>query len=149
MICKTEADLHDEYARVIRMCVGMKVKPERCVKNDGSFGNGWRFDDEPSDYTFALAIVYDDKLKEDRPVFEGDVLYDRDGNPCINDTGINWDYSRLSWNPPKKKTFMLNREELPSPDGGAVFGICVQHKWRSVEDAAKVEAAINKLLSGE
>ena len=35
MTCKDEADLHEEYARVIRMCVGTKVKSRDCVRFAG------------------------------------------------------------------------------------------------------------------
>ena len=63
--CKTEADLHDEYARVIRMCEGTKVDPKTCVILSGiGRSMGWSFyTDVPDKYSFALAIV------EDKPVW--------------------------------------------------------------------------------
>ena len=145
---ETEADLHDEYARVIRMCEGTKVAPKVCWKCDGiAKGTQPAFTSAPSDYTFALAIVYDDVRKIDRPVFEGDVLYGANGNRIIASADVNFDY-KWSWNPPKKKTFMLNGKELPLPDGGDTFRISFPHSWKSQKDAMKVEDAINKLLSG-
>lgn len=149
MICKDEADLHEEYARAIRMCKGTKVNPGGCVKLSGvqHFCKP-DFTAAPNCYSFALAIV------EDRPVFEGDVLYDKASIQCPADEDICWDYSALSWNPPKKKTFMLNGEELPLPDDGdgrSCYRIAIAsvHFWNRWDDAEKVQSAIDKLLSGE
>ena len=146
MTCKTEADLHDEYAKVIRMCVGTKVDPRDCVKcTRGTKPVAWSFTATPASYTFALAIV------EDRPVFAGDALYDKAGIKYPASRWMGWNYE-WSWNPPKKKTFMLNGEELPLPDGGKDkrgFTLCPEQVWSSIDDAAKVQTAINKLLSGE
>ena len=153
--CKTEADLHDEYARVLRMCSGTGVRPGDCWKLDGARQLCRpAFASAPSSYTFALAIVYDDVRKEDRPVFEGDVLYDTAGGKWLARNGHQWNYEHgLSWNPPKKKTFPLNGEELPSPDmaprlSGYRIAISHLHSWSNLQDAEKVQTAINKLLSG-
>ena len=76
MTCKDEADLHEEYARVIRMCKGTKVGQQYCWKYNGEvIGREPFFCWLPARYSFAIAIV------EDRPVFEGDVLYDNLGAP--------------------------------------------------------------------
>ena len=34
MKCKDEAELHEEYARVIRMCKGTEVNPSKCVRHN-------------------------------------------------------------------------------------------------------------------
>lgn len=130
MKCKDEAGLHEEYSRVIRMCVGTKVGPRDCVKLGGICRVGdWTFTNTIKEYTFALAIV------EDKPAFEGDVLYGISGEAhtlsgCLGDkTRLQARHSTfnvvrydiliacLSWNQPKKKTFLLNGEELPAPTG--------------------------------
>ena len=161
MKCKDKAELHEAYAIRIRMCVGTQVDPRNCVRFDGEkTDDGWIFEADPCHYTFALAIVYDDVRKEDRPVFEGDVLYDIHGAQLALESWYPYAFSTdrpnisgWSWNPPKKKTFHLNGEELPLPDGddksGYRIGICDVHRWKSWQDAEKVQTAINKLLSGE
>lgn len=66
------SDLYREYARVIDMCEGKGIPPERCVKRAGEvqcsdptfyFASGL--------YTFAIGIC------EGTPVFACDVLYSR------------------------------------------------------------------------
>ena len=154
--CKTEADLHDEYARVCRMCEGTKVKPIDCWKLDGQLYSCMPFFDRtPSSLTFARDIV------EDKPVFEGDVLYHNLHGRCIaSELGrfnigngvIGSDSHNFSWSPPKKKTFPLNGDELPSPDGGnknSSYWLVIPSRWSDGEERNKVERAINKLLSGE
>ena len=146
MICKDEAELHEEYARVIRMCKGTNVPHWKCVKLCGLKypGKVCDFTSTPSDYSFALAIV------EDRPVFEWDILYNESGGIYIAEES-RWIYSgifsTLTWNPPKKKTFPLNGDELPSPDGGG-HSLYFSQCWISIEDASKVQDAFNKLLGG-
>ena len=145
MKCKDEAELHEEYARVIRMCKGTKVRPKICVKHCGIVLtlDYIYFSLPPGEYSFAIAIV------EDRPVFEGDVLYNEFGKlaagsykPC----GESW-----SWNPPKKKTFMLNGEELPLPDSFKEdygFYLHFYHTWDNEDARDRVKAVIDKLLFG-
>ena len=159
MKCKDKAELHEAYAIRIRMCVGTQVDPRNCVRFDGEkTDDGWIFEADPCHYTFALAIVYDDVRKEDRPVFEGDVLYDIHGAQLALESWYPYAFSTdrpnisgWSWNPPKKKTFLLNGDELPLPDGEvagyplqAMYGI-----WKNRSDMEKVRDAINKLLSGK
>ena len=163
---KDEADLHEQYARVIRMCVGTKVRPEKCVKFSGqSWLHDWAFTSNPAEYSFALAIV------EDRPVFEGDVLYDDLGiartvssyvgdpnfiqicHDFIKQAHRSFPIANLSWNPPKKKTFTLNGEELPLPDGkGEGYALTLPFDcitWIRHCDMFKTRSAFIKLLSGE
>ena len=165
MICKDKADLHEEYARVIRMCKETIVNPLECVKYTG-FGkySVWTFEGDIYKYSFALAIV------EDRPVFEGDNGWFGVHNVTVHDRyNLQYVASHLSlpnilvavssiaenftWNPPKKKTFMLNGEELPLPDrmftNNIIYTVNLSYSWKSAENAMKVEQAINKLLSGE
>jgi hypothetical protein len=78
--------------------------------------SGKRFEDCSFTYIeLALGIV------EGKPVWEGDTLYDSEtgavtlsfdcGHPCRGDgKNIGWAWERLSWNPPKPKTVMV---ELP------------------------------------
>jgi hypothetical protein len=113
--CKTKADLHEQYARVLRMCDGTVIRPDDCVKYDGMIiGRNIDFTvGRFNQYEFAIAIV------EGRPVFRGDKLFRQlhsfvaaiclDGK-CLVDTDGNKHYLTLcSWNPPKPK------EERPSP----------------------------------
>ena len=153
MKCEDEAELYEEYARVIRMCKFTNANQIDCWKFDGiKLSRPPVFKDNPNLYTFAIAIVYDQERKEDRPVFEGDILYDKKGGACTAYYSINWDYSVLSWNPPKKNTFMLNEEELPLPDGDLTgYRISINYSVSGLDknDMRKVQNAINKLLSVE
>jgi len=125
------SDLYREYARVIDMCEGTNVNPLKCIKLGESICNLQEiyFTDKPSVYSFAIAII------EDKPVFVGDELYDKDtgikvvieNNTIHNDkllvSGVATFYiniNLLSWNPPKPKTFNLNGVELPLPDAKIV-----------------------------
>src|SRR5271169_4504216 len=116
-------------------------------------------------------------IVEGRGVYAGDTLYKKDGNQPIvfiderqfSDTpftkhfrglhGESWIRADwLSWNPPKKKTFTLNGEELQLPDGDNYFlGIdtgsvaytlhevtrnpyhTYEYFWRNKSDRDKVE----------
>ena len=168
MIPIDEAYLHDEYARVIRMCKGTKVKPHECVRLFGksvkSSSTEWLFSELPSAYTFALSIV------EDLPAFEGDIFYHKFYGKCaasspgrfkdaVISTLILSGFRRMpgifSWTPPKKTTFPLDGENLPSPDGGS-YSFYTNGKYfnySNVEDRDKVSKAIDKfitkLLTGE
>ena len=122
--CKTEADLHREWARVLDMCEGTKVNQQDCWKCDGikrcvePMLRGI-----PKSYSFAIAIV------ENKPVFIGDELYYTPDGEKVTVTGISSvktpygvhllyvirnkcgacsePVSSLSWNPPKPKTVLL------------------------------------------
>ena len=166
MIPIDEAYLHDEYARVIRMCKGTNVKPYQCIKLWGvpvQEGIPY-FNCDPDAYTFALSIV------EDLPAFEGDIFYHKFYGKCaasspgrfkdaVNSTLILSGFRRMpgifSWTPPKKTTFPLDGENLPSPDGGS-YSFYTNGKYfnySNVEDRDKVSKAIDKfitkLLTGE
>jgi len=110
--CKTKAELHREYARVIDMCNenGSALKSWSCVKYfDVQFEREPEFIKAPSDYQFALAIV------EGKPVFPGDTVYNKiTGEKCI--VGSLWKiFDNVSFNPPKPKKLVLNGVELPMP----------------------------------
>jgi len=154
MKCKTKADLHREYARVLDMCEGTNVSPNICVDYDGSRSDDpMYFDWEPELLKFAIAIV------EDKPVFVGDTLYfhhfDGSIEKIIIDSGHGFGHiqeGRWSWNPPKKKTFTLNGKELPLPDesGGRLLRIADKDFWfMTNEDRDAVREAIFNLLDRE
>ena len=109
---KTE-DLYLEYARVIKMCEGTKVKPWKCIKGKGNFYSNFNdhpiFKSPPDKYEFAIAIL------EDKPVFVGDVLFHTlSGCPVTVNHAVL--FSQLSWTKPEpKRTFTLNGVELPCP----------------------------------
>jgi hypothetical protein len=159
-----KSDLHREFARVLDMCDGMSISPFDCVKYFGTRGLPLDFVNDPHHYQFALAIV------EGKPVFEGDELYVTDApnrkvkvkeaaicSVSMTD-GSFWApdqiKQRLSWNPPKR-TFLLNGEELPLPEGGGCeyflrsTSLPRDTYWKNPEDRDKVEQAIIKLLRGE
>ena len=152
-----KSDLYRERARVLDMCEGTNVDPDKCVKVDGTpILTTPSFDARGDRYSFAVAIV------EDKPVFVGDELYWKgigsrfDWNKGLFENSSFYQKS-LSWQPPKK-TFSINGEELPCPDrelgdnysanleidGG--HGHRVGVKFRSKCDRDKVADALIKLL---
>lgn len=143
---------------------GCDVKPWECVKDtvtgdvcchDPAFVN------DHDQYSIALAILYDDKSKEHRPVFVGNKIYDKNG------TGTPWTISypvsanfeawnKWSWNPQTpKRTFKLNDVELPCPVKDSIgihndFFLQVGHYYfgfNSVADRNDVAAAMYDLLT--
>jgi len=110
--CKTKADLHREFARVIDMTNSTELQPHECVKMAGmgvvKIKNPC-FHNNPQAYSFALAIV------EGKPVFPGDTVYNKiTGEKCI--VGSLWKiFDNVSFNPPKPKKLVLNGVELPMP----------------------------------
>ena len=124
------SDLYREYARVIDMVEGTNINVFSCVKWNGieiqkeTATNKEMFANNINSYQFAIAIV------EEKPVFLGDVLYDKQGSIVRIDKKSSFDggelytvffgvhdVSDLSWNPPKPKTFNLNGVELPIYNG--------------------------------
>lgn len=115
---KRRSDLFREYARVIDMCEGTKVDPEQCVKinSKAEFYDSPAFNADPNKYTFAIAIV------EDKPVFAGDVLYNKQGyvvavhgvDENIAITGENrcgrWPISGFSWTKPDEFAHILQAQ---------------------------------------
>lgn len=105
---------------------GCDVRPWKCIRlGDNLIERHPSFGFPPDYYTFALTILYDDRLKEHRPVFVGDMLYYKaDGeetrmevggssivNSVITAAGDRVS-SYLSWNPPTpKRTFNLEFTE--------------------------------------
>jgi len=153
-----KSDLHREWARVLDMCEGTGVNPLKCVKFNGSSVSFWPdFTLQPDKYCFMIAIL------EDKPVFVGDKVYANNCTLALTVEGrseqkgyifvgncTNYDISILSWNPPKK-TFMLNGEELPCPDGNRggyqISLLNGRHYFSDFHDAQKVANAFDKLLS--
>ena len=143
-----KSDLHREWARVLDMCEGLNIKQSiiwRCVKVEGMpLNEEPRFIFHSSRYSFAIAIL------EDKPVFVGDKVYSKfDGMELrVDPSGSDW--ATVSWNPPKK-TFMLNGEELPCPDGNKggyqISLLSGRHYFSNFHDAQKVANAFDKLLS--
>lgn len=120
--CKTQAELHREWARVLDMCEGTKVDRIDCFKYDYRQHKGcvhYFLAGEPSAYEFAVAIV------EGTPVFRGDELYHLNGGKhlvqvierhkngklalrCVDAPYYDGDWlENYSWNPPKPKTVMV------------------------------------------
>lgn len=117
-------ELYLSYARVIEMCKGttLENKPWECVKHDGEcyFHNHPRFNS--TGYKFAVAILKDDHTGKDRPVWVGDVLYNKDTGNCyvVSELSVNSILNKsYTWEkPPKpKRIFTLNGVELPCPVG--------------------------------
>lgn len=119
--CKTRADLHREWARVLDMCEDAGVNdPSDCVRfMDKVALPDPSFNERPTTYEFALAIV------EGNPVFRGDVLYCTDNNCHVckaNGTtkfiaGVEpFDPNKCTWNPPKPKTITINGVEVKVPN---------------------------------
>ena len=143
-----KSDLYREWARVLDMCEGLNIKQSiiwRCVKVEGMpLNEEPRFIFHSSRYSFAIAIL------EDKPVFVGDKVYSKfDGMELrVDPSGFDW--ATVSWNPPKK-TFMLNGEELPCPDGNKggyqISLLSGRHYFSNFHDAQKVANAFDKLLS--
>ena len=157
-----KSDLYREWARVLDMCEGTNINPWQCVRQPRTkeLHRTDRMPDfsmRPEDYEFAVAIL------KDKPVFVGDKVY---ANNCVSQLtvvgkstqqgyiyvgdSVNYDISILSWNPPKK-TFMLNGEELPCPDGNKggyqISLLSGRHYFSNFHDAQKVANAFDKLLS--
>ena len=141
-----KSDLHREWARVLDMCEGTKVDPNVCW---GFWGNRTdqgapEFIQDPERYEFAVAIL------EDKPVFVGDKIYSKIRGGMVTVTGPISNSGYYSWNPPKK-TFMLNGEELPCPDGNKggyqISLLNGRHYFSNFHDAQKVANAFDKLLS--
>lgn len=120
MSIEKRSDLFREYARVIDMCEGTGVSPEKCVRSHqvgrGSsfitFADGFNpgFTDAPNIYDFAVAIV------GGKPMFVGDVVIS-DGMQLtfISKTKIDVNPDPRTWNKPEKRTFTLAGHELPMP----------------------------------
>jgi hypothetical protein len=137
----TLAELYLEAARASKM---EEKYPDLClIKYKGynykaksliCYGN-WK---ESLDKTeFALAVV------EGKPVFKGDVLYYNSGVKIIADIkeefGDDLVYDKLTWNPPKPKTVMV---ELLVEDAQYI----ISSKWYHQEHEKKIKEACLKAL---
>ena len=156
MTTKTQRELNLEYwGRVHDMCDaynkqhGTNIKTQQCVKY---YGNVWDlpikhpiFDDK--NYDLAVAII------EDTPVFVGDKIYHKGMKHCVNIIeGAFYDYRYWTLTPPKpKRTFELNRKQLPCPETApcgftlVLFGH--NFYYEEYEDVNKVERAIFDMLN--
>ncbi len=146
--CKTRADLHREYARVIDMCEGTELQPNECVKIAGigtvTFKNPC-FDNTPQVYRFALAIA------EGKPVFLGDELYGKlDGKKHKIDGSFEFHSNYWSWEPPQPKKLVLNGVELPMPsfDYGKA-GLVLHFDFKSEEDANEFKKLFFELITNQ
>ena len=147
-----KADLHRKWAWVLDMCEGTNVDPIDCLRIDGipcRLKNPL-FSDEPECYTFAVAIL------EGKPLFVGDEVYWKKAKVRFDWKlgGID-DYQEKLTRVVPNYTITLNGEKLPAPDSDRGSFLFVaghkRHKYYFTDpmDLRKVEAAINKLLSGE
>lgn len=122
---------HYDMVREYNAKHGCDVKPWACVKLGNAPMEQHPVFDFPADsYTFSLTILYDDKRKEHRPVFVGDLLYPTypmEQHKVIElstrhygelllqgKTGAEYNrpFTELSWNPPEpKRTFKIEFTE--------------------------------------
>lgn len=140
--CKTKAQLHREWARVLEMCEETGFNPCKC----------WLFNKERNadlppllndnfdvkSYEFAIALV------EGKPVFRGDVLYwKNDGDKLDWDYYCqSWNWCNLSWNPPKPKTISLI--DVPMPCAPFDKGHVLMLYFKSEEDAISFRTKLNE-----
>lgn len=122
-------DLYREYIRCANMCDKYneehrtEVKPRDCVQLKSATGEwvGYFSMNEPDfaelldhKVRFAVAII------EGRPVFVGDIMFEKTTGDKVLISGINphlIDFSGFTLEPPKKRrTFTLNGVELPCPE---------------------------------
>lgn len=89
----TKAELHEQFARCIRMAEKANIDPYICVRYPGmTIAKNHGFAYKPSMYEFSLFII------EYRPVFYGDKLYDWLGRGYIIDKKGNFPpLPMLSW----------------------------------------------------
>ena len=105
----TRSDLLRRYADMVEMCEGTNVDPDNCVKGVNGGFLDYTFKAPPKIYVFARGVV------EGRPVFDNDALYYNGVLFKVNMDIIGINPVGWSWEPPKKRTFVLNGKELPSP----------------------------------
>jgi len=143
--CKTRADLHREYARVIDMCEGTNIDPLECVKCDGlEIDEGPFFDWTVHSYQFALAIV------EGKPVFPGDLLYNSNTKKRhFIDSVIDKNHDDWSWNQPQPKKMVLNDTEIPSAVAAQQLSNNVIVVFEKINDATVFFNAIDKTFNGK
>lgn len=95
------ADLLEAAAKSIRMQEAAGVEPVCKVRIGICPIKGLSFSDTFNYYEFPLAVV------EGKPVFVGDVLYDKRGDPCKMQAHHNLNWKYWSWTKPKPKTVMV------------------------------------------
>ena len=114
---KTKADLHRAWADTIEMTDSynkehnVKVDIKNCWQCNGVlFGRRPTFDSDPSLYSFAKGILYNEETKEHCPVFVGDKLWSfyTDSWYTVEQYSGSRFTDICSWQAPKKKqTFVL------------------------------------------
>ncbi len=64
-----QSDLFRQYANILDMCEGTTLKPYKCIKNQAgqTFLSTPNFLGNPSDYTFAIAVI------NNKPIFNLEV----------------------------------------------------------------------------
>lgn len=156
--------LHYDMVKEYNAKHGTNIQPWECVKYKGCIaGVLCDFSNDHSVYEFALTILYDDKLKEHRPVFVGDKVYHKEygiEREIVSGNLVSDFAEKFSWNPPTpKRTFKLNDMELPCPtykEGGYMLEItCNYDLYRmnnvyifdSAKDRDEVEKALHNLLA--
>ena len=142
-------DLFRQYAKVVDMCEGTYLFPQRGVKVAGQVfkGDTPSFTCSPSMYEFAVGIC------EDKFVWEDSVLYDKETGQELKGRDVIFlnVFKDLYWTKPKKKTFMLNGEELPLPDNGRwrLFRVIDLPGWSLLNDRDRVQSAILRAMAIE
>ena len=110
------SDLHRKYAAALDLCEKHGVNKLYAIRFDGKFLSFLpNFDLSIDKYSFPVAVV------ERKPVFVGDKLFAPCGSEITIDEYLfelvkeNVLVEKLSWQPPKQKTFMLNGVEFVCP----------------------------------
>lgn len=96
---------HFEMVKEYNAKHGCDVKPWECVKlGDDTMESHPSFDFPAENYTFAVAILYDDKRKEHRPVFVNDRLCLKNVETYLEVTGcVKITEEHYAWNQPAPK----------------------------------------------
>jgi hypothetical protein len=138
-----EIECLEKQLELMRMCEGTKLKWWECVQLQD--GNKWinRYTGPiykyhfPNGDRFALAIV------EDKPVFEGDLLWDvveeKAKYASANKRGKHSSWEDMSWNPIKHRTVMV---ELTVKDASCI----AEPNWITLAIVDRLEAACCKAL---
>jgi hypothetical protein len=132
------SELYLEAARVAKMIEGTNLRLGDCFKLDGVPFNSCyiNFDSSPDRYEACLAVV------EGKPVFKGDELYYNRVKIIADikeEFGDDLVYDKLTWNPPKPKTVMV---ELLVEDAQYI----ISSKWYHSEHEQKIKEACLKAL---
>jgi hypothetical protein len=106
----SRADLLIAAGESIKMQEKAGIEPRFKYQGEIRYPHNQSFMENEHSYEFPLSVV------EGKPAFVGDVLYDEQGRRWIADdenfaTGVDktlwYGYNKMSWNPPKPKTVMV------------------------------------------